>query len=61
LSRVRTIIVVARHLAAERVLAEIPSVVNAVACAVEIQTAISAQKAALATRIGSMLDLGTLA
>jgi hypothetical protein len=36
----------------ERVLAEIPSVVNAVACAVEIQTAISAQKAALTMRIG---------
>jgi hypothetical protein len=45
-----------------RVLAEIPSVVNAVACAVEVQTAISAQKAALTTRIvGSMLDRGTLA
>jgi hypothetical protein len=35
-----------------RVLAEIPSVVNAVAYAVEIQTAISAQKAALTMRIG---------
>jgi len=34
------------------VLAEIPSVVKAVACAVEIQTAISAQKAALTTRTG---------